>query len=130
MSALFKKKNEEKIDEKVEEKSAELKHEEGAVSMPKGGDEHAYNLIVKPLITEKGSIMSPLNKYVFQVADGANKIGIKEAIKKLYKVEVAKVHILKVRSKERTVGRYKGHKAGFKKAIVTLKEGSKIDIAG
>jgi large subunit ribosomal protein L23 len=110
-------------------KAAEIKAEEGAVAMPKGEDEHAYGIILAPYITEKGSLMSSLNKYVFKVADGANKIDIKKSVEKLYKVSIVKVHILKARARQRMIGKYEGHKPGFKKAIVTLKEGSKIDLA-
>ena len=126
--ALFSKKPKEKEETKVKEKAAEVKVESGAVSLPKGEDAHAYEVVLKPLITEKGSMMGPLNKYVFQVADSANKISIKEAIEKLYKVDVVSVHVLKVQSKKRVIGKYKGHKPGFKKAIVTLRAGDKIDL--
>jgi large subunit ribosomal protein L23 len=86
-------------------------------------------VVLSPHITEKGTIMSNQNKYVFRVAEGANKVEIKKAITSLYKVDVAKVRVSYARSKIRQVGRREGHKPGFKKAIVTLKERSKIDLA-
>ena len=100
-----------------------------APSLPKGGDASSYRVVLSPHITEKGTIVSEQNKYVFRVAESANKVEIKKAIKGLYKVDVAKVRVLYVRPKIRQAGKRKGQKPGFKKAIVTLKEGSKIDLA-
>ena len=98
-------------------------------SLPKGGDASSYRVVLSPHITEKGTIMSEQNKYVFRVAESANKLEIKKSIKGLYKVDVAKVMVSYARPKIRKTGKREGHKPGFKKAIVTLKEGSKIDIA-
>jgi large subunit ribosomal protein L23 len=79
-------------------------------------------------LTEKSSLLAALNKYVFKVAKNSGKTDIKKAIEKMYKVKVAKVAISFGRSKARKVGKYEGEKTGFKKAIVTLVEGDKIDI--
>lgn len=98
-------------------------------SLPKGGDEHSYQVVLSPHIAEKGTVLGELNKYIFKVNENVNKTEIKKAIGNLYKVEVAKVHILHMPSKFRRVGKHEGRKPGFKKAIITLKEGSKIDIA-
>lgn len=100
-----------------------------APSLPKGGDAHSYRVVLSPHIAEKGTVLGELNKYIFKVNENANKTEIGKAVENLYKVEVAKVNILHMPSKYRQVGRHKGRKPGFKKAIVTLKEGSKIDIA-
>jgi large subunit ribosomal protein L23 len=100
-----------------------------AVKLPKGEDAQSYQVILKPLITEKGSFMEESGKYLFKVAKGANKMRIKSAIEKLYKVKVRGVNVLSMPSKFRQVGKYKGEKSGFKKAIVTLKEGEKIETA-
>jgi large subunit ribosomal protein L23 len=137
--ALFgrKKKEEKKEIEPVE--TAEVKDTASAskqekeelkptAQMPKGGDEHAYGVILSPHLTEKSSLLAALNKYVFKVAKNSGKTDIKKAIEKMYKVKVAKVAISFGRSKARKVGKYEGEKTGFKKAIVTLVEGDKIDI--
>lgn len=100
-----------------------------ATKLPKGEDAYSYRIILEPHITEKGTLLGEQNKYAFRVASGAGKVEIKKAIQKLYKVGVKKVHILKMPSKFRQVGRFEGKRPGFKKAIVTLKEGDKIEIA-
>lgn len=126
--ALFKRKKEEQKAEEIKESPVQSEAVSGP-SLPKGGDAHSYQVVVSPHITEKGTIISGYNQYIFRIADGANKIEVKRAIANLYKVEVAKVHILYAQSKSRRVGKTEGRKSGFKKAIVTLKEGSKIDLA-
>lgn len=129
MKIFRKGKKEEKEEKKTEEKAADVGAGEGSVALPKGDDADAYRIIVGPRITEKGSMMGTENKYIFRVAKNANKSEIKKAIGNLYKVEVTRVNVLKVSSKYRRVGRYEGRKPGFKKAIVTLRQGSKIDVA-
>ncbi|OGD56095.1 50S ribosomal protein L23 [Candidatus Berkelbacteria bacterium RBG_13_40_8] len=84
--------------------------------------------ILKPIITEKSMQDSAKGKYVFRVDFKANKHQIAEGIKKLHKVEVLKVNIIKVGSEEKTVrGRYKIKTQPWKKAIITLKKGQKIE---
>ena len=128
---LFNKKTKEKEEP---EKQGERPVEEQAAlpsapSLPKGGDAQSYQVVLSPHVTEKGTLLAEKNKYIFKVAPGVHKIEIKKAVASLYKVEVEDVNLLYAPSKLRQVGRITGHKPGFKKAIVTLKEGSKIDIA-
>lgn len=88
---------------------------------------HYYDLIKKPIITEKATALSENNKYVFQVPFFANKSSIKSAITKIFEVEVKKVNIINLKGK---VKRFRGHigrQSDIKKAIVTLKPGSNID---
>ena len=99
------------------------------VKLPKGEDAHSYQIILKPIITEKGGLLERYDQYLFRVAKDANKVEIKKAIEKLYKVRVAKVNVASVPSKFRRVGEHEGKKSGYKKAIVTLKKGDKIEIA-
>lgn len=113
--------------EAVQEKVGEV--EAPKTQLPKGGDEHAYAVILKPLVTEKSSFQNAINKYVFKVAEDSNKFEIKKAIEKMYKVSVIKVAISRLPSKYRRIGRHEGEKSGYKKAIVTLKEGDKIEIS-
>ena len=130
--ALFKRKPKDTAEmQKKEEKTVEERVEvsAGAVVLPKGGDVDSYRIVLSPHVTEKATLMGEQNKYVFKVAENANKTAIKKAVASLYKVEVAKVRIAYAQSKLRRVGKNEGRKSGFKKAIVTLKEGSKIDIA-
>ena len=85
-------------------------------------------VLLKPVITEKATIISEQNKYVFKVATKANKDQIKQAIKTIYKVEPTKVNIVIVRGKERRLRLGTGFSNTWKKAIVTLKDGDKIDL--
>ena len=96
--------------------------------LPQGEDPEAYRFVLSPHITEKATNGNALNKYTFKVAKGSNKIAVKKAIEKLYKVQVLSVHTQNMPAKTIQVGRYTGHKVGFKKAIITLKEGQKIEV--
>ena len=87
-----------------------------------------YKILKHPLITEKTSDLSMLNKYIFVVGQTANKSEVKKAVESLYGVSVLGVNIVKVPRKKRHRGRVTGWKAGFKKAIVSVKEGDKIEI--
>lgn len=79
--------------------------------------------------TEKAGFLGGLNQYVFKVAGDANKIEIKKDIEKKYNVKVEAVKILNMPSKLRRLGRTEGIKSGFKKAIIKLQKGHKIDLA-
>lgn len=86
-----------------------------------------YQIIERPLLTEKSMDQSHSGKYTFRVALDANKIEIADAVHQIFKVEVAKVNTLRVRGKKRRVGRYpEGSTSDWKKAIVTLKPGQTI----
>ena len=84
------------------------------------------DLIVKPIITEKGTIQRELNKYVFDVLPTATKPDIRAAVESLFDVTVVKVNTLKLPRKKRRVGRFEGYKTQYKRAIVTLKDGDTI----
>lgn len=90
------------------------------------GERELADLILKPIITEKGTIQMELNKYVFDVLPKATKPDIKAAIESLFDVTVVKVNTLTLPRKKRRVGRFIGYKAQYKRAIVTLKEGDTI----
>ncbi|MFA6600087.1 MAG: 50S ribosomal protein L23 [Candidatus Omnitrophota bacterium] len=88
-----------------------------------------YDSILEPVITEKITKDSAkLSKYAFRVAPGANKKEIKAAIEKIFNVHVTRVNTLNVSGKWRRVRYVPGKTADWKKAIVTLKKGEKIDI--
>jgi large subunit ribosomal protein L23 len=84
------------------------------------------DLILKPIITEKGTRQMELNKYVFDVLPKATKPDIKAAIESLFDVTVVKVNTLTLPRKKRRVGKFIGYKAQYKRAIVTLKDGDSI----
>lgn len=85
----------------------------------------AEDIILAPIITEKSMQGIKDKKYTFKVAKDANKIEIKEAVEKLFKVEVAKVNTINVRGQLRRMGRFEGYTPSWKKAVVTLSEKSK-----
>lgn len=127
---LFGKKNkeEERVQTSPKEKAA---GEEIAVPVsPKPENAGPYRFIVSPHQSEKSSLLGRLNKYVFKVSPNSNKIEIKRAIEQIYRVKVEKVAILSMPFKTRRVGRHEGRKPGFKKAVITLAEGNKIEIGG
>lgn len=86
-----------------------------------------YKIILRPVITEKSTWKKDLNREVcFEVARNANKLEIKQAAEKLFKVKVEKVRIVKKKGKKRRVGRNEGWTKDWKKAYVQLKEGEKM----
>lgn len=87
-----------------------------------------YDVIKRPLITEKTSKLIEQRKYTFEVMQGVNKIEIKEAVEKVFDVTVTAVNVINVRKKERKVGKYQGLRPAVRKAIVTLAEGQKLDV--
>ncbi len=87
-----------------------------------------YNVLVRPLITEKNTILQALNKYAFEIAKEANKPQVKQAVEKTFKVKVTTVNVSTVPGKTKRVGRRLVQTRSWKKAIVTLKAGDKIEI--
>lgn len=85
-------------------------------------------LIDKPYITEKSGLGAKQGKYTFLVKDAANKPEVKKIVEREYKVHVEMVHMVNARPKEKRRGRIIGVRSGFKKAIVTLRKGEKLDI--
>ena len=84
-----------------------------------------YDVILKPIITEQSMVMSADKKYVFKVADTANKTEVRQAVEEIFGVDVAKVNIMNVNGKVKRMGRTVGRTASYKKAIVTLAADSK-----
>lgn len=85
----------------------------------------AYDVIIKPVISERSMDMAPNKKYTFRVATDANKTQIKLAIEEIFGVEVKKVNIMNYDGKVKRMGRTAGKTAAYKKAIVTLTDDSK-----
>ena len=87
-----------------------------------------YDSIINPLVTEKSTNLSEMNKVVFKVNRFANKKSVKKSIEKIFKVNVVKINII---NKQRRIKITRGKKVkvqGYKKAIVTLKKGQNIDL--
>jgi len=87
-----------------------------------------YQILQRPLITEKSATLQAQGKYAFEVAKTANKAEVKQAVEKAFKVKVTAVNVMMVPGKERRVGRRKIITPTWKKAIVTLKPGDKIEL--
>jgi len=93
-------------------------------------EKEIYGTIVRPLLTERSTILKEkFNQYLFETALGASKPEIKRAVEELFKVKVDAVRTMVVRGKFRRFGRGGGMRSDWKKAIVTLQAGQKIDFA-
>ncbi|MFM7471173.1 MAG: 50S ribosomal protein L23 [Nodosilinea sp. LVE1205-7] len=86
------------------------------------------DLIRRPLLTEKATLLLENNQYVFEVVPDANKLQIKAAIEELFDVRVVAVNTFNPPKKKRRMGRFVGHRAHYKRAIVTLAAGDSIPL--
>ena len=88
-----------------------------------------HDVIVRPLVTEKSTAqLERTGSYSFMVAKDANKVEIARAIEHLFNVKVRDVRTMQYRGKERRLGKFVGRRAGWKKAVVKLREGDSIEI--
>jgi len=93
-------------------------------------EKEIYGTIVRPLLTERSTILKEkFNQYVFEASLGATKPDIKRAVEELFKVQVEAVRTMTLKGKFRRFGKGGGMRPDWKKAIVTLKQGQKIDFA-
>ena len=89
------------------------------------------DIIIRPIITEKSmKLMETENKVTFEVAKGSNKTEIKQAVQEIFNVKVEKVNVVNCRPKAKRMGKYVGTTRAVRKAIVTLAEGSSINLFG
>ncbi len=86
------------------------------------------DLLKRPVVTEKSTLLHDRGKYAFEVPKKANKIQIKAAVEKAFNVKVTAVNVLTMPSKPKIIGRHRFHTSPWKKAIVTLKEGDTIEL--
>ena len=91
-------------------------------------DIKSYKVLIKPLVTEKATNLVARNQYTFMVANSTNKLEIKEAIRGLYGLKPLAINIIRQGGKRVRSGKTKGKKKNWKKAIITLKKGDKIEI--
>ncbi len=89
---------------------------------------HLYEVLRRPLITEKNTELQAQGKYVFEIAREANKPQIKQAVEKAFDVTVTMVNVMTIHSEMRRVGRRQVFTRSWKKAIVTLQPGDKIEL--
>jgi len=88
----------------------------------------SYETVREPHISEKASLLSEQNKYVFKVSKKSNKQEIKKSVEGIYGVNVLAVNMIKIPPKKRRLGRTEGFRKKYQKAVVTIKEGQKIEI--
>ena len=91
--------------------------------------EKAYNVIVKPVVTEKSTTLSENNQIVFLVNINSNKIDIKKSIELIYGVKVSSVNIIRVKGKTKVFKGEVGKRSDYKKAIISLPKGQSIDLS-
>jgi len=89
---------------------------------------HPYEVLRRPIVTEKSTALAAQGKYVFEVAMGANKPQIAQAVEKAFNVHVVDVNTAHVAGKLKRYGRNVGHQASWKKAVVTLRPGEQIQV--
>ncbi len=87
-----------------------------------------YDILKAPIITEQTTkLIEGFNKYTFKVAKTANKVEIKKAVEEIFNVDVISVNTINMKPKKKRVGKYEGYTQAYKKAVVQLVEGQKID---
>jgi len=136
----------EKVEKKVEKKSAPKKAEIKVAKekkpaakaaktvkaetpkVPKKEFSDAWKIIAKPMVTEKSTALNAINHYTFRVTPEATKNEIKKAVQDLYGVKVERVRIINLPGKVRRLGQNQGFRSGFKKAVVVVAAGQSIEI--
>lgn len=116
----------EKIEKKIEAKPSATPAKSAA---PKAKSEKfSYEVIKNPHISEKATYLAEQNQYIFEILPNYNKKEVKQAIEGIYGVDVLSVNMVKIPAKKRRLGRTEGFRKAYKKAIVKIKEGQKIEI--
>ena len=118
-----------KTEEKKTEKKAEKKESSAKTSSkPVKTGKFSYEAIKQPHISEKASYLSEKDQYTFEVSPSFNKTEIKNTVEGIYGVNVLSVNIIKIPAKKRRLGKTQGFRKAYKKAVVKIKEGQKIEI--
>lgn len=118
------------------EEPNEASKKEARISLPKENQEtskvfyggSSVAVLVSPHVTEKASLLSQSNQYVFKVAPHANKYTVKKAIQEAYGMVAERINMVNIPAKKRRKGKKIGFVSGYKKAIVTLKKGQRIEV--
>ena len=122
------KKTEKVLDTKEIAKKENVSPTIRTVGLKKKEHGFSYATIKEPHISEKATYLAEDNKYVFKVYPNTNKLEIKKSVEGIYGVDVLSVNVIKIPAKKRRLGKTEGFKKGHTKAIVTIKEGQKIEI--
>jgi large subunit ribosomal protein L23 len=124
------KKVEKKPAKKAEKISVEEVKKEPAPAKVKPGKTKGffYEAVDQPHISEKATYLAEKNQYIFKVSPNFNKKEVKNAVEGIYNVDVLSVNMIKIPAKKRRIGRTEGFRKGYKKAIIKIREGQKIEI--
>ena len=117
-----------KKDKKTKAKESAKNELPGAAANARATHPQSALFIKQPWITEKAGDLSALGKYIFVVDKKTNKSEVKKAVESIYSVKVENINIISMKGKAKRLGRSLGKTSSFKKAIITLKQGQKIDI--
>lgn len=133
MSALFSKNKDKKAKNELQDvDSSEIVREEikdntsGSAAFSGVSDSQTHKLLKGFYVSEKASLGTGMNQYVFKVADRANKSEVKKEVAKLFNVKVKDVKMINMPEKRRDFGKHPGSRSGFKKAVIVLEEGYNI----
>lgn len=89
---------------------------------------HPRQVLIAPVVSEKSYSLIEENKYAFRIHDRAHKTQVRQAVEELFDVKVERVNVMRVKPKPKRRGYHRGTRPGWKKAVVQLREGDKIDI--
>ncbi len=89
---------------------------------------HPYEVLVRPIVSEKSTMLSAHQQYTFEIAKAANKMEVKQAVEMAFKVDVLGVNIIHVPGKMRRMGRHRGYTSSWKKAVVTIRPDQRIEL--
>lgn len=126
--SIFKREKKVATEEKIKKAEKVEKPASVAAEKPKKILGQAYRILKKPHVTERATDLTSKNQYIFEVFPNSNKNQIKKAVEDVYGVDVASVNIVNIPRKRKRLGRIEGWRAGYKKAIVKIKEGQKIEV--
>jgi large subunit ribosomal protein L23 len=115
--ASYVKKDEKKTDAVVKSVSSKIKN-----------TKFSYEAVKQPHISEKASYLAEKNQYTFEISPNYGKQEVKKSVEGIYGVDVLSVNVIKIPAKKRRLGKTEGFRKAYKKAIVTIKEGQKIEI--
>ena len=113
---------------KIVKKETTSKDKKSSKKIAKKGSLFANTILVRPVVTERATDLGTQNQYVFEVASRANRIEVRKAIQATYGVDPVKVNIINVQGKGIRYGRTEGNTKSWKKAIIFLREGDKIEL--
>lgn len=89
---------------------------------------HPYEILIRPIISEKSTMLGTQHQYTFEIAKPANKAEVKEAVEMAFKVNVLDVNVIHVPGKMRRMGRHRGYTPSWKKAVVTIRSDQRIEL--